>query len=172
MSLTDTETSEDMGSQRQPLFIHIEIVHHDPDAAAQFMRETLGATDVEPRTAAYIERMFPGMRLVHVMVGGVVFQFVKPGDNPELLPSWREQLERQGPSIHNVTIAVPSYEVVVEKMVERGGKVITDSEVDFTPAGYEHPPGIRAGTVDAREQTGIVFELLPTAMGWIPGKAP
>lgn len=161
-----------MSSKPATTFIHIEIVHPDPDAGAQFMRETLGATDVEPRTAAYIEGMFPGMRLVHVMVGGVVFQFVKPGDDPGPLPSWHEQLERQGPSIHNVTFAVAAYEDVVEKMVARGGTVLNDSEVDFTPAGYDHPPGIHAGAVDARAQTGMVFELIPTAMGWIPGEAP
>ena len=158
-----------MTSPDQPVFIHLEIVHPDPDAGAQFMRETLGARDVEPRTAAYIEGMFPGMRLVHVMLGGVVFQFVKP---TETLPAWKEQLERQGASVHNVTIAVPDLEDVTAKMIERGGTLLLDTDFDLTPAGFGHPPGMKGKVVAAREQTGLTFEMFATAVGWIPGEAP
>jgi hypothetical protein len=35
-------------------FIHLEIVHPDPDSAAQFMRDALAARDVEPRMAAHL----------------------------------------------------------------------------------------------------------------------
>jgi hypothetical protein len=159
-----------MTSQDEPRVIHVEIVHPDPEAGAQFMRETLGARDVEPRTVAHIKKMFPGMELAHVMVGGVVFQFVKP---TEALPSWTEQLERRGPSIHNVTISVPDIDGVTDDMIERGGKLLLDAPgVDLTPAGFDPPPGMRGNAVDTREQTGIVFEMFPTAIGWIPGKAP
>jgi catechol 2,3-dioxygenase-like lactoylglutathione lyase family enzyme len=159
-----------MSTEDAPQIIHVEIVHPDPEAAAQFMRDTLGARDVEPRTQALIKQMFPGIGLAHVMVGQVVFQFVKPTD---ALPSWAKQLEQRGPSIHNVTISVPDIDTVTDAMLERGGKMLFDvPEVDFSAAGYEHPPGMRGNAIDAREQTGIVFEMIPTALGWIPGEAP
>jgi catechol 2,3-dioxygenase-like lactoylglutathione lyase family enzyme len=151
-------------------FIHLEIVHPDPDAAAQFMRETLGARDVEPRMAAHLEgSVVPGLRVVHVMAGNVVFQFVKPV--PEL-PSWDEQLGSQGPGVHNVTIAVSDPEATLATMETRGATLELSADVDLRPAGLEYDGDLKVYVIDALQQTGLRFEMFSTKAGWIGGEAP
>ena len=55
-------------------FVHIEVVHPDPDAAARFMAETLGAEQVEQNLTAYFEEQTPGIRVVHMRIGNVPFR--------------------------------------------------------------------------------------------------
>jgi len=151
-------------------FIHIEIVHDDPDAAAQFVQDTIGGTLVEPRMAAHLESVMPGMRVVHVLVGSCVLQFVKPSP---LMESWNQQLEAQGPGVHNVTFAVGDFERVTDALRERGAQtLLAVDDVDLRPAGLEYEGALPVHVIDARAQSGLRFELFSTKAGWIPGEAP
>ena len=118
-------------------FIHIEIVHPDPDAAAAFIRETIGGVDVEPRMAAHLESVMPGLRAVHVLVGNCVLQFVRPSP---AMASWQEQLDTSGPGVHNVTFEVSDFEAVTAALRERGAEtLLAVDDVDLRPGG----PGVR-----------------------------
>jgi predicted enzyme related to lactoylglutathione lyase len=151
-------------------FLHVEIVHPDPDAAARFTQEVLGAEVVEPRTAALIETFMPGMRCVHMRVGNIVFQFIKPGEG---MDSWREQLEREGPSVHNIAYTVGDIEAVRRALVGRGAKILKEfTEVDMTPAGLVGEL-FTTLMIDAREQIGLRLELLEASCNWPrDGNAP
>lgn len=151
-------------------FIHLEIVHPDPDAAAAFTVEVLGAKIVETQTAAYVEGFLPGMRLVHTLAGNVVFQFVRPADG---MQSWVEQLEREGPSLHNITFTVGDLPALRTALEERGATILVEwNDVDMRPAGMAGEP-FHSLMVDARQQIGLRLELLETKSGWPPlGAAP
>src|SRR4051794_1392682 len=106
----------------QPLehFVHLEIVHPDPDSAAEFAVDVLGGEIVEPRTAALVETFMPGMRCIHVRVGSVVLQLIKPGEG---MDSWKEQLEQEGPSVHNIAYTVHDSDGLAKALLDRGGKL-------------------------------------------------
>lgn len=151
-------------------FIHIEIVHPDPEQAAQFIRETIGGEAVEPRVAAHLETVMPGLRAVHVRVGNCVLQFVKPSP---AMASWQEQLDTFGPGVHNVTFAVSDFEGVTAALRDRGAEtLLAVDDVDLRPAGLEYRGALPVHIIDARAQSGLRFELLSTKAGWIPGEAP
>jgi predicted enzyme related to lactoylglutathione lyase len=151
-------------------FLHVEIVHPDPDAAARFTEEVLGAEVVEPRTAALIETFMAGMRCIHMRMGNIVLQFIKPGEG---MDSWQEQLERDGPSVHNIAYTVGDVEAVRRALVERGGKVLKEfTDVDMTPAGLDGEL-FTTLMIDVREQIGLRLELLGAGSNWPPdGNAP
>jgi hypothetical protein len=148
----------------------VEIVHPDPDAARAFACEVLGGEVVEPRTAALIETFQPGMRCVHVRVGGVVLQFIKPGEG---MDSWTEQLEREGPSVHNITYTVNDSDGLRKALLERGGKLLKEvTDVDMRPAGLDGDL-YTMRMIDVREQIGLRLELLEASSNWPPnGEAP
>jgi hypothetical protein len=151
-------------------FIHIEIVHPDPDAASRFIQEVFGGVPVEPRMAAHLESVMPGMRCVHVLLGNCVLQFVKP--NPAM-ESWQRQLDTQGPGVHNVTFAVDDFDAVVKALSARGAEtLLAVDDVDLRPAGLSYDGALPVHIIDARAQSGLRFELFSSKAGWIPGETP
>jgi hypothetical protein len=151
-------------------FVHIEIVHPDPEAAAQFMCDVLGGKRVERKIAGQIEGVVPGIKLAHVLAGNLVFQFVKPN---EALASWSEQLQTSGPGVHNVSLTISDIEDVRAAMEERGGKVLMGADVDLKDSlGYEGEDTFKTYVIDCREQTGLRFEIFDERCGWVGGQAP
>ena len=151
-------------------FIHIEIVHPDPDAAARFIEDVFGGVHVEPQMAAHLESVMPGMRCVHVRLGDCVLQFVKP--NPAM-ESWQRQLETQGAGVHNITFAIDDVEPVVARLRERGAEtLLAVDDVDLRPAGLSYEGALPVHVIDARAQAGLRFELFSSKAGWIPGATP
>jgi hypothetical protein len=144
-------------------FLHIEIVHSDPVSAGKFLEEVFGAELVEENQARYVERILPGSKIVHMRMGKVVFQIVRP---TEALASWDEQLKTQGPSIHNVSLQVDDMASIEKAMLERGCKVYSDALVDLREAGVDCPGPLRALNIDARKQSGMRFEMLPKEYGY------
>ena len=77
-------------------FTHIEVVHDDPDRAAAFLRDVLGAEEVETEVSRYAETLAPGLRCIHMKLGTVVIQYIKPVPG---LESWRKHLAEHGPGV-------------------------------------------------------------------------
>lgn len=144
-------------------FLHVEIVHPDPVSAGKFLEEVFGAELVEENLAKYVERILPGSKVVHMRMGNVVFQFVKPCEE---LASWKEQLKAQGPSIHNVSLQVDDMDGIEKAMLAHGCKVYSDALVDLREAGVGCSGPLRALNIDAREQSGMRFEMLPKEYGY------
>ena len=144
-------------------FVHLELVHHNPVAAYEFLRDSLGAERVEKEIADYISNTF-GVVGEHVKVGNIVFQIFTPGPS---LPTWHTQLHEHGPSVHNVTFFVNDVETVKQRMLGKGATEIIDTHVPFHEIGLGDGPS-RLLVMDAREQTGLRFELCPTVPGWNP----
>jgi predicted enzyme related to lactoylglutathione lyase len=148
-------------------FVHIEMVHPDPDAAARFMQEVFGAEQVERQLSTYLESVAPGLRIVHMLVGGVVFQFVKPVAGT----SWQKLLDAQGPCVHNVTLQVDGLEAVREAMLARGCRQVSQFDMQMQDGGLEVEGKQRAYVVNAMAQTGLRFEMIETMPQWVPGTA-
>lgn len=151
--------------------LHIEVVHPDPEAAADFLCAVIGGERVERQMSAYLSSRNPEMHVVHVALGSVVIQIVKP-PNADRHRSWHDQLTNQGPGVHDICFLVDDLEGVRQKMLDAGaveagafiGMTLQDAglPIEGTQDGY---------LIDAREQSGIRFELLED-MPWEPGKAP
>ncbi len=148
-------------------FVHLEIVHPDPDAAARFMSEVFRARQVEQQLSNYLESLAPGLRIVHLLVGNVVFQFVKPVPGT----SWQKLLDAQGPCVHNVTLQVDGLEAVREAMIVRGCKQVSQFDMQMQDGGLEVEGWQRAYVVNAMAQTGLRFEMIETMPAWVPGVA-
>ena len=151
-------------------FLHVEVVHSNPDAAAAFACDVLGGEVVEPGTAALIETFAPGMRCVHVHLGNIVFQFISPGEG---MDSWRDQLESSGPGVHNITFTVHDSDGLRQALLDRGAKLVKEvTDVDMRPAGLDGEL-YTMRMIDAREQLGLRLELIEACSGWPPnGTAP
>lgn len=150
-------------------FWHVEVVHPDPDAAADFLREVFGAEQVEAQLSSYIETTAPGARIIHMMLGGVVFQFVKPGPGAE---SWQKLLDSNGPCVHNVTLLVDGLERVRDSMIAKGCEQVSQFDVTLQEGGVDVRGQQRAYLIDAIAQIGLRIEMLETIPGWVPGKSP
>lgn len=154
-------------SDKPSVFWHVELVHPDPDAAADFLREVFGAERVEEEISSYIESKAPGSRIVHMKLGGVVLQIVRPGSGAE---SWQQQLDSQGPSIHNVTLMVHGLERVREDMLAKGCQEIARFDVQLQNAGLDVEGGQRAYLMDAMAQIGLRIEMMESIPDWVPGE--
>ena len=154
-------------SEKITAFVHLEMVHPDPEAAALFMQEVFGARRVEEELSSYLESLAPGMRIVHVLAGGVVFQFVNPAPGN----SWRELLDAQGPCVHNVTFQVDGLEQVRKEMLARGCKQVSKFDMAMQDGGLNVSGRQRAYVIDGLAQTGLRFEMIETMPEWVPGEA-
>ncbi|MCP4906490.1 MAG: hypothetical protein GY910_16060 [bacterium] len=149
-------------------FWHVEVVHPDPDAAADFLRAVFGAEQVEGQLSSYIESVSPGARIIHMKLGGVVFQFVKPGPGAE---SWQQALDANGPCVHNVTLLVEGLEPTREAMIARGCRQVSEFDVTLQGGGLDVEGRQRAYLMDALAQVGLRIEMMETIPGWVPGEA-
>ncbi|HEX4108217.1 MAG TPA: hypothetical protein VHX88_08800 [Solirubrobacteraceae bacterium] len=154
-------------------FVHVEVVHPDPDGAAAFIIEELGGERVERGISSYLEGLAPEgeLQVIHVRLGNVVFQLVKPPALPGL-ESWYEQLRDHGPSVHNVTVFVDGVEDVRQRLLARGATQAAELDLTLQDAGLDVQGTQKVHVLDAREQTGLRFELLETIPSWVPGKGP
>ena len=150
-------------------FLHVEIVHPDPDAGADVLIRRFGGARVEPRTSERIETLSPGARIVHVMAGPVVFQLIRP---PADMTEWAEQLATQGPSIFCLSFRVDDYQSCRDALLEEGAEITAEFNPDFSSVGIGDGP-FEGGIVDARELFGCRVEMIPASSGWQDaGKAP
>jgi predicted enzyme related to lactoylglutathione lyase len=148
-------------------FVHIEIVHSDPEAAAQYMIDVFGGKRVERGVAGNIEEYVGGIELAHVLVGGTVFQFVKPNEN---LASWKRQLDTSGPGVHNISFAIEDLESVRKAIEDKGGEVLMHGDLNMKNLlHYDGPDTFRAYVIDAREQIGTRWEIWEARAGWFGG---
>jgi hypothetical protein len=153
-------TGKNSNIENNTRYMHHEIVHPDPIAAAKFMEEIFGAEPVEPILA---EGISAACRTVckHVLLGGTVFQFIQPGVLPA---SWQITLDSNGPCIHNVCFLADNVKKIRKSLLAKGCNLIADME--FTPEALESMfPGAGLiqqfdGTwIDAIDQCGLRFEL-------------
>ena len=96
-------------------FLHLEIVHADPEAVFAFLHNCLGAERVEREISESLEEGLGFGPILHARVGNIVFQIVKPP--PTILgqpASWFTELEERGPGVHNVSFYVDDTEAVKE----------------------------------------------------------
>lgn len=145
--------------------LHLEMLHDDPKAAAEFLHEVLGAEQVEKDFAGLIAHDFD-CECIHMMAGNIVFQLIKPNKEyrPTLNTWWdRDLMEKQGPFLHNVTMLVRNADQLAKKLVAKGGTRMGEVE-SITPDGQ--------GTTtvymyDATKQCGMRFEFVeaPPEMG-------
>lgn len=148
---------------------HIEIVHDDPKAAAKFMEEVLGAVQVEKQWSGWLSKSF-NIECIHMMFGGIVYQILKPSD---MLPTWKELLEKSGPYIHNLSLQVYGKDELRQKLIDKGVKEIHNWEkaIDMKAAGFSVEGGpIDAHFFDATKECGIRFEFVENCPEWEPGE--
>lgn len=150
-------------------FVHIEVVHPDPYAAAEFLERVLGAERVERGVSGYLEEFVEGAEVVHMRLGGVVLQLIKP--SPEMT-SWSDHLRDHGPSVHNVTLMVDGLKDVRREMLDQGALHVLKAQTELSRAGIDVEDPQDLYMVDARNQTGLRFELVETVPAWTPGEAP
>jgi 4-hydroxyphenylpyruvate dioxygenase-like putative hemolysin len=155
-------------AEKVSAFVHIEIVHDDPAAAASFMAKTLGAVQVEKRLSTYFETLAPDMRVIHMRAGNVVFQFVKPVAG---LESWHSQFKASGPGVHNVTIQVNNLEQVRQELLDEGCKQIAEFHPALRDGGLDVDGPITCYVIDATAQAGLKFEMIETLPAWVSGEA-
>lgn len=148
---------------------HIEIVHNDPKAAADFMRDVFGAVQVEKKWSGWLSKTF-NIECIHMMFGGIVYQILKPS---VILPSWDKLLKTEGPSIHNLSLQVNGAEKLREVLKARGAIEVEawKGAIDFKAAGFsvEGPPR-DAFFYDATSQCGLRFEFTESLPEWEPGE--
>ena len=150
-------------------FVHIELVHPDPYGAADFLRSVLGAEQVEPGISGYLEELVPGAKVIHMRLGNVVLQLIGP---PAGMGTWTEQLQEHGPSVHNITLMVDGLEEVRQAMLDRGAEQVLKAKTTLGRTGLDVEDPQRLYMLDAREQTGLRFELVETVPAWTPGEGP
>jgi len=147
-------------------WLHVEVVHPDPDAAARFLCDTLGGRIVERELTASLKTLAEGLGCVHVLVSGVVFQLVRPVEG---LEPWYSVLKEHGPCVHNVTFNVDGLEHAREVLEAAGATKVADLEV---PLGALSDDDLtRVYLMDARQQAGIRIEMGDVPR-WIGGEAP
>lgn len=139
-------------------FLHLEIVHPDPHGAAQFICDTLDGEIVERSISSFVENTFEGVGCAHVRIGNVVLQFIRPTAE---LPTWKTQLETQGPGVHNISIGVSDMDGVREALTARGCKEIAKYSIDPTKLGLPGNAPIDSYIFDAFEQAGVRIEMVP-----------
>ncbi|HEX9832633.1 MAG TPA: VOC family protein [Mycobacterium sp.] len=148
-------------------FVHIEVVHPDPEAAAQYMIDVFGGKRVERALAARIEKYVDGIKLAHVLVGGTVFQFVKPNEN---LESWKRQLDTSGPGVHNISFAIEDLEGVRASIEKNGGEILMHGDLNMKDIlHYNGSDTFRTYVIDARRQVGMRWEIWEARAGWFGG---
>lgn len=149
-------------------FMHIEIVHDDPKAAAEFMAEAFGAVQVEKEFSEWIGNAF-GIDIIHMMFGGIVYQILKPSDT---LPEWQEQLKTHGPSIHNVSLQVRDADALRQKLLDMGVKEGHDWRGfnTFAGTGFSTDQTMKGCFFDARKECGLCFEFDNVCPEWEPGE--
>lgn len=145
-------------------FMHVEIVHPDPYAAAEFLKEIFGAEQVEKEYSERIEKRH-GNKLIHMRMGNVIFQILKP---LEIFETWHEQLTTNGPGIHNVSLAINDIESVREAMLAKGCKVTASIPIERKIGNAETDGPISVHIIEAFEQSGMRFELVPIEGGYKP----
>ena len=144
-------------------FMHVEIVHSDPHGAAKFLEEIFDAEQVEKEFTSRLESRFPGMEIIHMRMGNVIFQIVKPIEG---LVSWTNQLKTSGPGIHNISLVMNDLESVREALLAKGC-------TERMKLATERRDGKGSGPlpvyiIDAFEQAGMRFELVPSEGGYQP----
>lgn len=142
-------------------FMHIEIVHPDPYGAARFLEEIFDAEQVEKEFSTGLETRFPGIEVIHMRMGNVIFQLVKPIPG---LVSWTEQLKTAGPGIHNISLVMNDLEAVRDALLAKGC-------IERAKFSTERKDGKGSGPVpvyiiDAFEQAGLRLELIPVEGGY------
>lgn len=146
---------------------HVEVVHDNPAAAAAFMRDVLGAVQVEQGITSWLNKTLD-LGAIHMLCGGVVYQLLKPN---HYLPSWQKLLQREGPAIHNISIQVNDTEKFRAAMKSHGVEEISAAKVDFNELGFnvDGPPA-DAFNFDTSRHCGFRLEVLPTIPQWVPGE--
>jgi hypothetical protein len=86
------------------------------------MAEAFGAVQVEKELSAWLAKTF-NMDLIHMKMGGTVYQIVKPGT---AIPEWTEQLEQRGPCISNVSWQIHGAHAFAQKLRDMGMKECHD----------------------------------------------
>jgi 4-hydroxyphenylpyruvate dioxygenase-like putative hemolysin len=147
-------------------WLHVEVVHPDPDAAASFLCDTLGGQIVERELSASLRTLAEGVGCVHVIVAGVVFQLVRPIEG---LEPWYSVLKEHGPCVHNVTFNVDGLEHAREVLESAGAPKV--AELDVPLGALSDTEVNRVYVMDARQQAGIRIEMADVP-GWIGGSAP
>jgi hypothetical protein len=156
-------TGDRLTSDRGP-FMHVEVVTSSPSGAADFMKKIWGAEDVETNISDKIGS-FPGIDgcgCLHVLHGGMVYQFIAPGEG---LPGWDKHLEAHGPSVHNICYHVEDFQQAVDALMSRGCKLIPrlpghEREAYNLLYDGEADDLIDCAWIDATEQCGMIVELL------------
>jgi len=151
-------------------FMHLEIVHNDPASAMKFMQEVLGAEQCEEGIASGIAT-YCRNECLHVIVGGMVFQFLSPGVLPD---SWKNTLEAHGPRVHNLGLRCANPTELKDEMLARGNEDLGDMagpQFDKSilkmmfPTLPEAELSFEGYFVGMIEDAGVRVELSGTALG-------
>lgn len=145
--------------------LHLEMLHDDPAAAAEFLQKVLGAERCEQEFAGLIGHHFD-CECIHMKAGNIIFQLIKPNKEyrPELNTWWdRDLLEKQGPFVHNVTMLIRNADQLAKNLVEAGGRRMGEVE-SITPDGKGKT---MVYMYDVSKECGMRFEFVeaPPEMG-------
>jgi predicted enzyme related to lactoylglutathione lyase len=138
--------------------IHLEMVVDDPEASAEFMHDVFGAVQVEKEFSSLIEQTFD-CKCIHMQAGGFTFQLLKPDPNPRqsMEPWWQGYMHgKEGPYIHNITLAVKDAEKVAQKILAYGGTRMGEATAT-TPDGNG---STKVYMYDASKLCGMCIEFI------------
>lgn len=127
----------------------ITVLHDEPEKAARFVRDTMGAIDVDAelcRKVALADGVDNGCE--RVTSGGLTYQYMRP--TPSLLGS-QEFYRKHGALIYSYQVAVEDVDAAVDALVAAGAVLVGKDGL------------LGHAFVDATEKCGLVFELMPKA---------
>ena len=138
--------------------VHIEVVVPDAEKAYQFLNKSFGAEKVEVEFAEILSKTNV-VKALHVKLGNTIIQFIEPKVSGT---SWAEQLEKKGPSVHNLTFLVEDIREAKKAFRQEGAKVLFQFRVDWDELFdsedlREKIPAV--AMIDGEDIVGFKFEL-------------
>ena len=111
--------------------LHVEITHHDEQAASKWLKRVFGAQSVETEFSDFLVKTTGGRmkHIHHVQLGDTVLQYIDP--TSEAGP-WYDQLQERGSSVHNLTWLVDNMEEIAAASERAGTRDLRYFEFDYS----------------------------------------
>jgi methylmalonyl-CoA/ethylmalonyl-CoA epimerase len=135
---------------------HVAVVVEDIDTALEFWRDGLGLE------VTHIEEV-PGMhsKVAFLETGYSEIELVKPTDEESGIYRY---LKEHGPSMHHICLEVNNIRAFIQRLVERGVRMINTEPVVGTGGkliAFIHPKSAHGVLIELYELTGQELEMRP-----------
>jgi methylmalonyl-CoA/ethylmalonyl-CoA epimerase len=99
-------------------FDHVGLVVKDVRAAAESWSAKIGIGD-------WRFTDYPNVKLAHAKIGPLQYELIEPVEGQKSL--WADFLEARGEGLHHISYTVRDVDDTVAKLIEDGGRIVTDS---------------------------------------------